>query len=123
MYIRLITHITSNNIFTNSQFDFRKKWSTDKAAYKLINDILIALNNKRIVGGIFFDLEKAFDCVTHDILLAKMEYYGIRGVIYTLIKYYLQNRYQSVKFNNKFSKWDKINMRVPQGSVLGPLFF
>ena len=84
---------------------------------------MIALNNKRIVGGIFFDLEKAFDCVTHDILLAKMEYYGIRGVIYTLIKYYLQNRYQSVKFNNKFSKWDKINMRVPQGSVLGPLFF
>jgi hypothetical protein len=45
---------------------------------------LITLNNKRIVGGIFFDLEKAFDCVHHDILLAKMEYYGIRGVMCTL---------------------------------------
>jgi hypothetical protein len=84
---------------------------------------LIALNNKRIVGSIFFDLEKAFDCANHDILLAKTEYYGIRGVMYTLIKSYLDDRYQRVKFNNKLSKWDKINMGVPQGSVLGPVFF
>ena len=58
IYKRLITHVTSNNIFTNIQFGFRKKSSTDKVAYKLINDILIALDNKRIVGGIFFDLER-----------------------------------------------------------------
>jgi len=84
---------------------------------------LLALNNKRIVGGIFFYLEKAFDCVNHDILLAKMEYYGIRGVVYTLIESYLEKRHQSVKFNNKLSEWDKINIGVPQGSILGPLFF
>ena len=82
-YERLITHITSTNIFTNSQFCFRKKSSTDKAAYKLINDILIALNNKRIVGVIFFYLEKAFAGVNHDILLANMEYYGVRDVMCT----------------------------------------
>jgi hypothetical protein len=120
---RLITHFTCNNIFTNSWFGFRKKSSTDKAAYKLINDILIALNYKRIVGGIFFDLEKTFDCVNHDILLAKLEYYGVRSVMHTLIKHYLEDRYQRVNFNNKLSKLDKINMGVPQGSVLGTLFF
>jgi len=81
---------------------------------------LTALNNKKIVRGLFFDLEKAFDCVNHDILLAKMEFYGIRGVMHTLIKSYLQNRYQRMKFNNKLSKWNKINVGAPQGSVLGP---
>jgi len=84
---------------------------------------LLALNNKRIVGGIFFDSEKVFDCVNYDILLAKMEYYGIRGVMYTLIKSYFENRNQRLKFNNKLSEWEKINIGVPQGSILGVLFF
>jgi hypothetical protein len=120
---RLLTHFTSNKIFKNNQFGFRKKFSTDKAAYKLLNDILTALNNKQTVGGIFFDVEKAFDCVNHNILLAKMDYYGIRGIMFTLIKSYLEDRYQTVKYNNIFSNWDKINIGVPQGSVLGPLLF
>jgi len=71
------------------------------------------LNNKQIVGGMFFDVEKAFDCVNHNILLAKMDYYGIRGTMFNLIKSYLEDRYQSVKFNNAFSTWDKINIGVP----------
>ena len=84
---------------------------------------MLALNNKRIAGGICFDLEEAFDCVNHNVLLAKMEYYGTRGVMYTLIKSYLENRHQKVKFNDKLSKWDKFNIGVPQGSILGTLFF
>ena len=123
IYNRLVTHITSNKILTNSQFVLRKNSSTDKAAYKLFHNILRALNDKKLVGGIFFDLENAFDCVNHKILLAKMEYYGIRGVMFNLIKSYLEGRYQRVKFDNKYSNWDKINIGVPQGSVLGQLFF
>jgi hypothetical protein len=105
------------------QFGFRKSSSTDQAAHKLINAFLTALSNKQFVGGIFFDLEKTFDCVNHDILLAKMEYYGVRGVMHNLINSYLEDRYQKVKFNNKLSNWDKINIGVPQESVLGPLLF
>jgi hypothetical protein len=84
VYNRLITHFTSHKILTVSQFGFRKKSSADKAAYKVINNILAALNNKQIVWGMFFDLEETFECVNHDILLAKIEYYSKRGVMYTL---------------------------------------
>ena len=52
-----------------------------------------------------------------------MEYYGVKGVMYTLIKSYLADRYQRVKFNSKLSNWDKINIGVSHGSVLGPLLF
>jgi hypothetical protein len=70
------------------------------ATYNLINEILEALNNKRKVVGIFFDLEKAFDCVNHNILLSKLEFYGITDNIYNLSKSYLENRYQRVILND-----------------------
>ena len=50
-----------------------------KAIYKLINEIFNSLNNKFIVGGILFDLEKAFDCLNHSVLLSKLQFYGITG--------------------------------------------
>jgi len=57
----------------------------DLASYKLRNDILKSLNNKLLVGGVFCDLQKAFDCVDHDLLLSKMHWYGISGKGYNLI--------------------------------------
>jgi hypothetical protein len=113
----------SLNILYNSQFGFRKRTSTENAAYKLINDILTALNNRRTVGDVFFYLENACDCVNHDILLAELEFYRVKGVTCSLIKSYLENKCQMVKYNNKLSKWGKINIGVPQGSILGLLLF
>ena len=58
---------------------FRTDSTTNKAIYKLINETLEALNSKFIVGGTFFDLEKAFDCLNHNILLSKLQFYGVNG--------------------------------------------
>jgi hypothetical protein len=74
------------------QYGFRTKSTTDKATYTLTNEILKSLNNKLIVGGIFYDLEKVFDCVNHDILLSKLEFYGITGRDNVLYKSYLNDR-------------------------------
>ena len=64
------------------------------ASYILLNEILTALNIKQMVGGIFCDLHKAFDCINHAVLLEKMKFYGVSGKFYNLVKSYLDGRYQ-----------------------------
>jgi hypothetical protein len=74
IYSRLYHHINQNNILVNEQYGFRSGSSTEKASFKLKNDVLVALNNKLTVGGIFCSLVKSFDCVNH-ILLSELEFY------------------------------------------------
>jgi len=81
-----------------------------------------------MVEGIFCDLSKAFDCVNYRILLSKLEHYGIRGIFGALIKSYLTERHQRVALKDKtntvnYSNWELVKHGVPQGSILGPLFF
>ena len=120
LYKRLYNHLSINNTLVTEQFGFRCNTSTDMAIYTLINSILSSLNTKSLVGGLFCDLRKAFDCVDHNILLSKMKFYGSTG---KLMESYLRQRYQGLVLNNTLSTWKEVQYGVPQGSILGPLLF
>jgi hypothetical protein len=101
MYKRLIKHLKDNNILSKYQFGFRENKGTENAIYCLISNMLDSLNKKMQVSGNFCDLEKAFDCVSHEILLNKLRYNGIKGKQYNLFESYLLNRKQRTEIFNE----------------------
>ena len=134
MYNRLLSFLKKFNILTEEQNGFRNNRSTETDCYTFIENIQQALDNNLHVVGIFFDLTKAYDVINHNILLHKLESYGIRGIINTWFKSYLSERTQYVSRTqtngnnnfklNRYSSSLRINPHgVPQGSILGPLLF
>ena len=115
--------LSHNNIIYDLQFGFRQKFSTSHALINLTENIRQALDNGYIGCGIFVDLQKAFDTVDHQILLSKLDYYGIWGLSNNWFKSYLSNRKHFVSLNGYDSELAKINCDVPQGYVLRPLLF
>ena len=117
----------SKNILANEQFGFRDDVSTESAIFK-IELIFSAWNNKEYITGLFFYLTKAFDSVSHKLLILKLEFYGVKGSILNWLKSYLHNRKQRVVLQfvispHLLSDCEVVRHGIPQGSVLGPLLF
>ena len=123
MHKRLSEFLDKYDILFINQFGFRKNSSTIHALLDITERIRKTMDDGKYGCGVFIDLKKAFDTVNHDILLMKLEHYGIRGNILNWFKSYLTDRKQYVYFNGESSETLPLSCGVPQGSVLGPLRF
>ena len=121
---RIDNFIEKNNIISSNQYGFKKKSNTLHAIYALTNNITNSIDMHDKIAAVFVDIKKAFDTIDHKILFIKLYKYGIRGQTLNLIKSYLYNRKQSVRYNDKVSPLITVyDVGLPQGSILGPLLF
>ena len=111
------------NLLAEQQYGFRKQHSTEYAAIKLIDHVSKEMEAGKTPTSVYIDLSKAFDTLTFEVLLYKLKYYGVTDTAFDLLKSYLTNRKQYVVFDGCQSEHVEIYTGVPQGSILGPLFF
>ena len=119
----LVRFMVENNILSPNQYGFQKGRSTQDALIAFSKKLYTELDKSNSVLSIFIDFSKAFDTVPHDLLIKKMEFYGIRGALNDWFKDYLSNRSQKTSIDGYLSNTDSISLGVPQGSVLGPILF
>ena len=110
-------YLVTNRLLTPYQSGFRKGHSTCSSLLKTTNDWLINMDKGLLNGVVFLDLKKAFDTVNHEILLKKLELYGIKKTTLHWLTSYLSNINQVCKVGRSVSKSERITTGVPQGSV------
>ena len=123
MHTRLASFLDKNQIISPSQYGFQKHKSTATAIQDLVSKIAKSKHKRHYSSVVFLDFAKAFDTVDHNILLAKLNHYGIRGIALKWFADYLSNRQQSVFILEALSKALYVKFGVPQGSILGPILF
>ena len=128
IYKRIYSFLNDNHQLYDSQYGFRAKHSCEDAVNELLSNIVKANTQKKKTIAIFLDLSKAFDTLSHELLLKKLDLYGIRGTAHKWFKSYLHGRKLRTKCVNntgqlKYSDYYDITYGTPQGSCLGPLLF
>ena len=123
LHSHIISHLDQHKILENSQFGFRKMHSTYMPVALIVEEVTKAIEENEKVLGLYLDLKKAFDTVNIDILMMKLSHFGIRGSLLSIIQSYFSNRIQVVEANGSTSYQREVKLGVPQGSILGPLFF
>ena len=121
MYEQIYNYI--NNFLSAYLFGYRTKHNSEQCILVMTEMWKIALDEHKIAGAILTDLSKAFDCISHELLLAKLHAYGFSKSALKFIQDYLTERTQRVKVNGIYSTKKKLKYGVPQGSILGPLLF
>lgn len=120
---RLDSFVEKHKLLIDCQYGFRDSRSTSMALMELMDELSSAIDEKKFAVGVFIDLKKAFDTTDHDIMLEKMERFGVRRVGLEWLKSYIRNRWQYVKVGDAMSKPADITCSVPQGSIVGPKLF
>jgi len=121
--VQLVNHLDRNNILFEHQSGFQRNKSTEQNLIQAFNFIGNSINDGKYCLGVFFDLKKAFDVCSKDVLLMKLEKIGIKGVALEWFKSYLSERTQFVDISGNFSTEKDISTCILQGSILGPILF
>lgn len=123
LYEQIQEYFETNNLFTSSQFGFRQGKSTTDAILAFLSEATDSMESDNYCLANFLDLSKAFDCLSHSILIEKLKIYGFCENSCSMIRSYLLNRQQYVSINGLESNEMSIEFGVPQGSILGPILF
>lgn len=123
VYKQIVKYFEDNNLFCETQSGFRKHHSCESLLNLVITQWKTEIHNKNCIVAVFLDLKRAFETVDKDILLQKLESYGVKGIELQWFKSYLHNRTQRTRIGSYLSSPKHVDIGVPQGAVLGTLLF